>query len=84
MKNSLAVALTMLTACACTQTMPLGEAKIHINQIGYYPGSAKEIVVENPAWDVFEVVDVASGKTVFTGKLDSPRAWEPAGTEPFA
>jgi endoglucanase len=52
--------------------------RILINQVGYLPNSAKIALLRVKA-DKFDIVDVTSGKVVFTGKPGSPEYWSFSG-----
>ena len=52
--------------------------RILINQVGYLPNSVK-IALLRVTTDKFNVVDVSSGKVVFTGKPDPFKFWSQSG-----
>lgn len=51
---------------------------IQLNQVGYLPGAAKWAAVRDAAADHFSVVDDASGREVWRGRLAAAQRWEPA------
>jgi endoglucanase len=53
---------------------------IRINQIGYYPGAPKKIIVAtHTEAATFHLVDIDNSATVFEGMLGEPMDWELAG-----
>ncbi|MEA9650560.1 glycoside hydrolase family 9 protein [Xanthomonas campestris pv. raphani] len=79
-----------IAACAADTTgaagtTPAASATIHVNQLGYLPGSAKLAVVGLPASaaagpDRFTVED-AKGARVLEGSLSPAATWAPAGQQ---
>lgn len=82
-----------IAACAADTTGTAGipgsaaaaGAAIHVNQLGYLPGSAKLAVVGLPppaaaAADHFTVED-ANGRRVLEGRLSPAATWAPAGQQ---
>ncbi|MCS3807172.1 glycoside hydrolase family 9 protein [Xanthomonas sp. 4461] len=79
-----------IAACAADTTGTAGTATetgaaIHVNQLGYLPGSAKLAVVglpqgAAPGADRFTVED-AQGRKVLQGSLLPPALWSPAGQQ---
>ncbi|MBB3813667.1 endoglucanase [Xanthomonas arboricola] len=82
-----------IAACAADTTGTAGTpgsaaaagAAIHVNQLGYLPGSAKLAVVGLPppaaaAADRFTVED-ADGRRVLEGRLSPAATWAPAGQQ---
>jgi endoglucanase len=56
-------------------------AAVKLNQLGFLPASQKLAVVSGAGagQDGFAVVDAASGKTVFEGRLGAPSTWDASG-----
>ncbi|CAD1792780.1 cellulase [Xanthomonas arboricola pv. juglandis] len=79
-----------IAACAADTSGTAGStaaagAAIHVNQLGYLPGSAKLAVVGLPppaaaAADRFTVED-ANGRRVLEGRLSPAATWAPAGQQ---
>lgn len=79
-----------IAACAADTTGIAGStaaagAAIHVNQLGYLPGSAKLAVVGLPpsaaaAADHFTVED-ANGRRVLEGRLSPVATWAPAAQQ---
>ncbi|APP74497.1 cellulase [Xanthomonas vesicatoria ATCC 35937] len=78
-----------IVACAAdtsgSQTAASAGAAIHVNQLGYLPGSAKLAVVgvpqgAAPGSDRFTVED-AQGRSVLQGTLQPAAMWTPAGQQ---
>jgi len=82
MKNSillLALLAVALFACQSQKTPKTSDSEaIRINQIGYYPTSAKQFAVADLAATTFEVVDTTY-KVVFSGELKDNGTWETSG-----
>ncbi len=55
-----------------------GVARIAVNQLGYLPSSAKRATVPAGAASRFQLVDAATGKAAWTGKLGPAALWAPA------
>lgn len=53
-------------------------AQIKVNQLGFLPLSAKLAVVPGAKAAEFDVLDAASGKHVFHGRLRAAAEWEPS------
>ena len=68
-------ALILLLACG---TAAAQSSAIKVNQLGFAPLASKQAVVPVAANDDFEVVDAASGKRAFLGKLGAPQQWKPS------
>ncbi|MCC4635788.1 glycoside hydrolase family 9 protein [Xanthomonas dyei] len=73
------------TACTAESVSDGAGGSIHVNQLGYLPGSAKLAVVglpqgAAPGTDRFTVED-AQGRTVLKGTLQPPALWSPAGQQ---
>jgi endoglucanase len=86
MKNILAsllitTAFFLATGCS-SNTVDLKSEKIteniRLNQLGYLPGSPKNIVVVGSVSGKFALVDTA-GNIVFTGKLENAGEWKLSG-----
>ncbi|WP_081933717.1 glycoside hydrolase family 9 protein [Massilia sp. 9096] len=56
-------------------------AAVKLNQLGFLPASQKLAVVTDAGagQDSFALVDAASGKTVFEGRLGAPGTWDASG-----
>jgi len=83
-----ALALGALLVAACQSDMssvaeaPIsGEPVIRVNQVGFAPQSSKVAVVPAPSYDSFELVDLDSNQSVFSGVLSQPAVWEHSGEE---
>jgi len=61
-----------------TQTVSDTLDRILVNQVGYHPNSEK-IALIRVKTEKFEVLDINSGKVVFTGKPDSFKYWDQSG-----
>jgi len=80
--------LTIALWCSCTSSATKGIAgnqatadtldQILVNQVGYLPNSAK-IALLRVKTDQFNIVDVNTGKVVFTGKPGQSKYWELSG-----
>ena len=72
----------LLAACSSQSRTQNTDARqdIRLNQIGYYPGSAKLAVVVNATSDDFEIRDT-TGKKRFSGKLVSRGSWVKSGEQ---
>jgi endoglucanase len=57
---------------------PASYQTILVNQAGYLPGAPKTALVRADA-STFEVINIATGKTVFEGLTGDPRYWELSG-----
>ncbi|WP_343641479.1 glycoside hydrolase family 9 protein [Roseateles sp.] len=55
-----------------------GTVRIAVNQLGYLPSSAKRATVPAGAASRFQLVDAATGKAAWTGKLGPAALWAPA------
>lgn len=57
------------------------DAAVKLNLLGFLPASQKLAVVSDASagQDGFTVVDAASGKTVFEGRLGAPAVWDASG-----
>ncbi|MEA9581317.1 glycoside hydrolase family 9 protein [Xanthomonas nasturtii] len=80
-----AAVLLSPTACSAQTATEKTGGSIHVNQLGYLPGSAKLAVVglpqgAAPGADRFTVED-AQGRTVLKGTLQPPALWSPAGQQ---
>jgi endoglucanase len=73
MKHKLALAVSLLFAGSA-----IG-ADIKVNQVGFLPASQKLAVVPAGGAASFAVVDAASGKQVFEGKLGTAASWDASG-----
>ena len=73
------------TLLACAALLAAGAAHaapIEVNQLGFLPAAQKLAVVPAGANDAdarFKVVDAASGKAVFEGKLGPAATWDASG-----
>ena len=52
---------------------------VRLNQVGFYPDAEKIAVVLGDKQTAFQLKDVATGKTVFKGKLSEPRTNQHSG-----
>ncbi|MCF2492502.1 glycoside hydrolase family 9 protein [Dyadobacter chenhuakuii] len=52
---------------------------VRLNQVGFYPDAEKIAVVLGEKQTAFQLKDVATGKTVFKGKLSEPRTNQHSG-----
>ncbi|MCE7070205.1 glycoside hydrolase family 9 protein [Dyadobacter sp. CY327] len=52
---------------------------VRLNQVGFYPNAKKIAVVLGDKQTAFQLKDVATGKTVFKGKLSEPRTNQHSG-----
>jgi endoglucanase len=48
---------------------------IRLNQLGYFPGSVKKVVVTDSKSEEFRLIDTA-GETVFTGRMQDKGEWD--------
>jgi endoglucanase len=55
-----------------------GIAGIALNQLGYLPSSAKRATVPAGAASRFQLIDAATGKAAWTGRLGPAALWAPA------
>lgn len=69
--GSKALITARLEAPAATET-------ILVNQTGYLPGAEKVALLRTDA-DIFELIDVATGKNVYGGEAGEPLYWELSG-----
>lgn len=86
--STLIFILAIVLWCSCTSSATKGVSgtkisadtlnQILLNQVGYLPGSAKVALLRVKA-DQFDVVDVNSGKIVFTGKPGPFKYWDMSG-----
>ncbi|WP_426107044.1 heme-degrading domain-containing protein [Massilia sp. TSP1-1-2] len=68
-----ALILSLACGAASAQT-----GAIKVNQVGFPTQAAKEVVAPASQASTFELVDAASGKRVFGGKLGAPQLWKPS------
>jgi len=54
---------------------------IQLNQVGFLPGAAKRAAVAPVQADAFTVVDDASGRPMYSGRLGPPAHWTPADAD---
>jgi len=78
------ILIILILSTACTEKMPVVDGnyseQIRLNQIGYYPGASKKVVIVNGNGAMyFQLVDSKTMKTVFHGKLSEEMSWELAG-----
>lgn len=76
--------LCLLTACQSELSQPRddvteGDASIQVNQLGFTPDAAKAAVVPANGADRFELIDIRSGQSVYSGTLSEGRTWEHSG-----
>ena len=52
---------------------PLDPANpVSVNQVGYRPSDPKSVFIDKPTDTTFDIVDVKTGKVVYTGELSEP------------
>ena len=68
-RSAVALALACAANLACA-------AAIEVNQVGYLPAAHKVALVPAAAAERFTLVDAASGKAVFEGKLGAAASWD--------
>ncbi len=78
---TLSLSLLFATTGFAAKDFPSGkpEAKIKANQVAYYIGYPKKAVVADAGGKEFFLIDAASGKKVFTGRLTPGKYWEQSG-----
>lgn len=54
---------------------PKGKEQIRINQLGYFPKTAKKVVIVDSKSTAFELQDT-TGKTIMAGKLEDKGVWD--------
>ncbi|NIJ79496.1 glycoside hydrolase family 9 protein [Xanthomonas cannabis] len=82
---SVTALLLPLGACAAELSAPRSAGAIHVNQLGYLPGSTKLAVVGLAQGEVLKAdrfaLEDAKGRTVLQGTLQPPALWTPAGQQ---
>jgi len=82
----IAAAVTLMTVAGCgSKTLikgriaaPVDPEVILVNQIGYLPGADKVALLRADT-DIFELIDVATGRNVYGGEPGEPFYWELSG-----
>jgi len=82
----LILAIAFLSSCASSANRVTSDAglspdtldRILVNQVGYLPNSVKIALLRVKA-EKFDIVDVTSGKVVFTGKPGPFKYWDLSG-----
>jgi endoglucanase len=57
---------------------PADTTAIQLNQVGFLPGGSKWAALHDAPGDSFAIVDAVTGREVWHGPLQPPKAWEPA------
>jgi len=71
-----------LTIFSCTtRTSEVAVNNIRINQLGYFPEGPKKFIVANSEATSFDLIDKATGKTTFSGKLSDRGTWDASGEQ---
>ena len=71
--------LALLLPVACAHERPEVGA-VHINQVGFLPGSAKQVVIGSGAGDKAQLIDPETGNVVYEAPLSPPQRWYASGT----
>lgn len=78
MKKFYLILTVILLLAGCGEKQK--NALIRINQLGYYPGAVKKVVIAESGADRFSVV-TADGRKVFEGKLEDAGFWDLSGEQ---
>lgn len=85
---ALSASVALMIGCSDADTKLANSAKAEVgftkvNQLGYLSAAKKLAVVPAVAAAKFDIIDVTSGKVVFTGSLSDVKSWNAMGDEPF-
>jgi len=71
--------LVVVLLAACVHEPP-GADVVHVNQLGFLPGSSKQAVVGSGSGDSVRLVDPATGIAVYEAPLSPEQRWYASGT----
>ena len=72
--------LVLLLPIACAHDQS-GVSAVHINQVGFLPGSVKQAVIGSGSGDKAQLIDPLTGTAVYEAPLSPPQRWYASRTD---